>query len=198
MVMLSTALGEKAILFEKVLTLQTSQETGIQTLNDFKNTLKDHDCDLRHDNALNVVKEFVDKFDSCFNLKNNSISEEIADDSLNNNDLSTEEALRNQQEAYANKQVALNAEIENVIKMINTKEDLAKKIAANAAYMVDNESMIQNEDKIKHLEKEKLELMQQLKSQGDRTTGAKHKQIQELEKKIDDLRKKVLKAILSY
>lgn len=98
------------------------------------------------------------------------------------------------QNAHIHKQLALNTELQEVMKKLAMKESLAEKLISNAQQMVDYQSMHENEDKMAALQKEKDELVQllQLKNaQGNSTADQRRNRIKELEGQIADLNRKV-------
>ena len=104
--------------------------------------------------------------------------------------------LSKDQENYTNKQMtlSLSIELQELTKKLAIKEHLARLITTNTQHLVDYKAMAENEDKILTLEKEKNELLQQLKNaQGSSTKVSKQrrKRVQDLESQIQDLNKKV-------
>ncbi|XP_049819239.1 chromosome-associated kinesin KIF4-like isoform X2 [Aethina tumida] len=101
-----------------------------------------------------------------------------------------------QQTEFTSKQVALNTELQECMKQLARKEGLAQQLIRNVQYMVDYNGLAQNEEKINSLQKEKDELLQQLKAvQSQDNVGKlaeqRRKRLKELETQIQDLQKKV-------
>ncbi|KAJ8937404.1 hypothetical protein NQ314_011890 [Rhamnusium bicolor] len=95
--------------------------------------------------------------------------------------------IQKEQETHITLQVALNTELLKIQKQLVIKESLAQRLATNNQYMVDYHALTENEAKIALLQKEKDELLQQLKTI---QTEQRQKRVQELEAQLHDLRKK--------
>lgn len=111
-------------------------------------------------------------------------------------DLATESEINEKQECHTAQQVALNAELQELMKQLALKEHLAQQLVANNAHMVDYNAIAEHESKIALLEKQKEELLQHLRNAttvGPTNKLAEHrrKQVQELETRIVELKKKV-------
>lgn len=201
MLTLSSTLGDKVILHEKLMNLQASNENGVTILNAINSkvdTLIESD---EHLDDYNYLKEGLEKLGGCLKKCVDSV---VNDDVLyNNKDLLSESAIREKQESYTTNQIAMNTELEKVSKMITIKENLAKQIASNAHQIIDCTSVFENEERIRQLENEKIALLAELKTskqiKSNTHSDEKKKEVQELEKKIDELKKKVqLQQIISY
>lgn len=118
---------------------------------------------------------------------------------VNNTHALTE--IQEKEESHTTRQMALNSELLEIQKRLILKESLAVQLASNTQYMVDYKVMAENEAKISILEKEKDELLHQLKNmqtQGPscKFTDQRRKRMQELETQLHDLKKKVIFMII--
>ncbi|XP_015836868.1 chromosome-associated kinesin KIF4A isoform X2 [Tribolium castaneum] len=100
------------------------------------------------------------------------------------------------QENYTKQQMALNTELQELTKQLAMKEHLARQITTNTQYLVDYEGLKENENKILQLQKEKDELLQQLKNAHSNGPSSKiaeqrRKRVQELENQLQELNRKV-------
>lgn len=108
----------------------------------------------------------------------------------------SESEINEKQECHTAQQIALNTELQEVMRNLVLKERLAEYISANTCYSVDYNMIGDCENKISDLEKEKQELLNQLKSAHSTGASAKiaeqrRKRVQELENQIQELNKKV-------
>lgn len=80
------------------------------------------------------------------------------------------------------------------MKSLAYKEELCKQLAANSYHMVDYNVIAENETKIASLEKEKAQLLEQLKitEVTQKVVDNRRKRVKELEQQIQDLKKKVI------
>ncbi|XP_065167404.1 chromosome-associated kinesin KIF4-like [Atheta coriaria] len=145
-------------------------------------TIENHFCDI--DNESKRSEAEIKNFDCTFVKDTDTVN------------YISEEEIDKQQESHMSKQIAFNAQIQNMNIVLAQKQDLAKQLASNALYMVDLEEMNDNQNKIAELEKEKIELIQQLKQA--QTQGAsgkiaeqRRKRVQELEAQLHELNRKV-------
>lgn len=204
-VQLSTTLQDNTGLLEKLIILQNANETLHKKIQELKN-----EYDLTLDN-INLSFNQNDQEAMKKNLaKLQTIQEEFV--VLNSEQKKTEDEILNHerslskqegqfkgegdmskdQENYTQQQMALNIELQELTKKLTMKEHLARQISINTQYLVDYEGLKENESKILQLQKEKDELIQQLKNfQGSKIAEQRRKRVQELENQIHDLNKKV-------
>lgn len=115
---------------------------------------------------------------------------------------SSEPDLDAKQEMHTTEQLNLNNELKELNRVLAIKEQLATQMMANANHMhlVDYTSIEENQEKISSLEKEKDDLMQQLKSVQSNTitnnacskiSEQRRKRVKELETQISELNRKV-------
>lgn len=104
------------------------------------------------------------------------------------------------QEKHTHKQLDMNRQLQKLNRELALKEKLANQMISNN-YMkgdvIDSNQIVVNEDKIKNLEKEKIELLQQLKhvqttEQCSKLAEQRRQRVKELEVQISELKKKVL------
>lgn len=211
---LSSTLTANTALVEQVLLMQTSNEKLTEKLLE----LKDHynitlnnlniSCDRNDVTAIkdniaklqDIQKQFTEiNKEQKDNEQQLRLKEVNSFSSSRNNmtyDVVTEMEINEKQEFHTAQQVALNAELQDLMKQLALKEHLAEQIAANADYMIDYNAITEHEAKIALLEKEKEELLQHLRNAttlGPSSKLAEHrrKQVQELESRIAELKKKV-------
>lgn len=209
---LSATLSENTNLFERVMLMQAANEQVNKKLLELKEeyniTLNNLNVSVEQ-NDSDMIKQHVQKLHAMQELFTNINNErQKADDeirkhercnsttNLASNDIMLESELNEVQENHTKQQMLLNCQLQEVTKMLAMKEHLAQQMATNVNYMVDYEAITRNEEKISLLEKEKNELLQQLKNvqvQGANSKIAEHrrKRVQELEKDIQELQKKV-------
>ncbi|RZC35221.1 chromosome-associated kinesin KIF4A, partial [Asbolus verrucosus] len=209
---LSSTLNGNTGLLEKVMILQNANETLHRKIEELKNeynfTLNNislgfdqNDQEVVKKNLIKLqqIQEQFVAIDSEQKKTEDEIlhHEKIIDlhDSQNGH-LHDETEMSKDQENYTNKQMALNNELQQITKNLAIKEHLARQIAANTQYLVDYKSLAENEEKILNLQKEKDELMQQLKTMhshgpSNKIAEQRRKRVQELEGHIHDLNKKV-------
>ncbi|KAL3286993.1 hypothetical protein HHI36_001479 [Cryptolaemus montrouzieri] len=209
---LSSALNDNAGLLEKLILLQNSNEMLSKkiaslkkaydvTLNnitfamengstdsliecktkfeDIKTQFQDLDSEMKKAEA--EIKTHEDDID---NLNENSTCSEVQSNERN-------EIMEN----FATRQIELNSELKDTMKKLAMKEMLAKEMAKNAQNMVDYDNIRQNELRIEALEKEKSELLQQLKNAQQncpsKVSEDRRRRVKELESQIHDLMKKL-------
>lgn len=117
---------------------------------------------------------------------------------MNLADMPTE--IQEKEETHTTRQVALNSELLDIQRQLIMKQSLAVQLATNNQYMVDYKAMAENEAKIDHLQKEKDELLQQLKTvqthgPSSKLAEQRRKRVQELETQLHDLHKKVINNV---
>uniref|UniRef100_A0A6P7G0F7 Chromosome-associated kinesin KIF4A n=1 Tax=Diabrotica virgifera virgifera TaxID=50390 RepID=A0A6P7G0F7_DIAVI len=102
------------------------------------------------------------------------------------------EDIQEKQESHTNRQFNLNIQLTEIEKQLNIKENLAKELIS-ANYVVDYQTMAENEAKIEQLEKEKEELQQMLKNIGNsgKISEQRRKRVQDLEHQLSELKKRV-------
>ncbi|KAK4884404.1 hypothetical protein RN001_000675 [Aquatica leii] len=210
---LSSTLTDNTSLFERVMILQSANERVMDKLSLLReeyNAIVGNLNTSLDTNALDAVKEQVEKLQNIQSLFNELFVESQKNEeeirkhercSSNTNaervDLVTSETeFCERQETHTKQQLALNNELQEVTKMLAMKEYLAQQMVANTNHIVDYNAITENEKKIECLEKERNDLMQQLKNIQNHGTGNKlaeqrRKRVQELEKEIQDLHKKV-------
>lgn len=111
--------------------------------------------------------------------------------SLSNSlDLSGE--LEEKHESHAAKQIEKTSQLKELSTKLILKERLAQQLIENMQNMAECTLVIENESKISALEKEKNELLQQLKAfQEGKAAENRRKRVQELEVQIQELKKKI-------
>lgn len=192
MLKFSSTISSQVVLQDKLMTFQANNENCIEMISNIKGKF----CtDIEHDDKMNEFKGDIIKLEAC--IKNTAVNEENSVETFCTGKESLSESIvREHQEKYTTNQIALNDELENVNKMLSAKEHLAKQLLINTCNIVDFNAYTENENKIKQLEEEKENLLTQLKSSKNvdaskKLSESRKKQIQELEVKITELRKKV-------
>ncbi|XP_018334300.1 chromosome-associated kinesin KIF4A isoform X2 [Agrilus planipennis] len=221
-VQLSSSINEKTGLLERLIILQTSNERLREklleikkeydtTLNSLNLSIQQNDGDMIRENMrkLEIMKLQLTELDTEHKKTEEEVRMHEADVAqiqnqmfTNNkalvNDIEMEKELKERHEYYAAHQMAKDLQLQELSKMLAMKERLAQQIASNNCYMVDYQAITETEEKINSLEKEKEDLLVQLKKA--QTTGnepsakgaeIRRRRIQELEKEIQDLRRKV-------
>ncbi|KAL1514028.1 hypothetical protein ABEB36_003355 [Hypothenemus hampei] len=212
---LSSALLDKTGLHEKVLILQNANEILNKKLMELKqqcNETFEKIVKGVEKNNIEDVKENLQELQCiqhCFDaLKGEQIKAEdeirtheetftILMKSSRNLGGNISKEFEAKEESHTDRQLVLNSELQEVSKKLALKEDLVRKLASNAQYLVDREAMMDTERKIEVLEKEKDDLMQQLRNVKSQENSSKiaeqrRKRVQELEECLKDLKKKVL------
>lgn len=118
------------------------------------------------------------------------------------NHADTPSEIQEKEESHTTRQMALNSELLDIQKQLILKESLAIQLTSNTKYIVDYKAMAENEAKIAVLEREKEELLQQLKNIQTQEPSSKHteqrrKRMQDLEVQLNDLKKKVIAIIIN-
>jgi kinesin family protein 4/21/27 len=211
---LSSTLHDNTGLLEKLMILQNANETLHKKIQELKNeyditidninlsfTRNDHEAIKKNLVKLQEIQEQFNVLDTEQKKTENEIlnHEQIIDLHNSQNGLTKDDEtdiMSKDQENYTNKQVALNNELQEITKKLAVKEHLARQITTNTQYLVDYKALAENEDKILSLQKEKDELMQQLKSATQcpatgKISEQRKRRVQELESQIQELNKKV-------
>uniref|UniRef100_A0AAR5QK46 Kinesin motor domain-containing protein n=2 Tax=Dendroctonus ponderosae TaxID=77166 RepID=A0AAR5QK46_DENPD len=105
--------------------------------------------------------------------------------------------IREKQDVHTDRQLALHSELQEVSSQLALKEQLAKQLAINSNYIIDRQVIKETEKKIDTLEKEKNELLQQLRDIkvqeiSNKIAEQRRKRVQELEEQLKGLKKKNL------
>ncbi|XP_060536642.1 chromosome-associated kinesin KIF4 isoform X2 [Cylas formicarius] len=203
---------DKTYLHEKILILQTANEDVTEKIQQVR-----EEYDLVLENlGTNIesnadVKENVLKFReireklSLLQLELVKTETEMRkhEDSLNSIFKTTGKLMaevpveiHEKEETHTVHQMHLHSELQDISKQLAMKEQLAKQLQANTRYMVDHMAMAEIEKKITTLEKEKEDLIQQLRNvktleASGKIAEQRRKRVQELEQQIKDLTKKV-------
>ncbi|KAJ8941944.1 hypothetical protein NQ318_013278 [Aromia moschata] len=214
-VQLSAALVDKTGLHEKVIILQTANETLNKKISELKLQydvtfhnisvgIENNDAEALKENLtklLHIQSQFAD-----INTEQKKTAEEIRshEEDLNKHlmcapapgDAEVPAEIQEKQETHTTRQMALNTELIEIQKQLVLKESLATQIAANSRNIVDYQAMANNEARIAVLQTERDELMQQLRDaqKGEASGKAaerRRKRVQELEVQLRDLNKKV-------
>lgn len=211
---LSTTLNENMVLLEKVLLMQSANEKLMEklqelkeqynvTLNNLNTSLDRNDVTSIRDNITKlqeIQQQFTDidreRKDNEQELRMREVNSTNRTRSNVTFDVITEKEINEQQETHTAQQVALNAELQELQRELAVKEHLAQQIAANTHYMVDYNAITEHEAKIALLEKEKEELLQHLRNAtatgpSNKAAEQRRKQVQELESRIAELKRKV-------
>lgn len=209
---LSALLNDNTVLFERIHMLESRNEELLKKLKEIQDeynvTLNNLNMSIEKSDAV-AIKETVNKLESIQAHLTDINSEQLqtmkelrkheADNYRSNSardESNSESEINEKQESHTAQQIALNTELQEVMRQLVVKERLAECISANTYYNVDNNVINECESKIELLEKEKSELLQQLKSVQSTGASAKiaeqrRKRVQELEIQIQDLNKKV-------
>lgn len=211
---LSSTLNENTALIEKVLFMQSANEKLTEKLHELKDqynfTLNNLNLSLDNNDVCaiksnisklqDIQKQFteIDKEQKTNEeqLRIREVNSSSGTRSIVSLDFATEKEINERQECHTAQQVALNTQLQDLMKQLALKEHLAQQLVANNEYMVDRNAIVEHEAKIALLEKEKDELLQHLRNAttiGPTNKLAEHrrKQVQELETRIVELRKKV-------
>ncbi|XP_018570994.1 chromosome-associated kinesin KIF4 [Anoplophora glabripennis] len=211
-VQLSAALIDKTGLHEKIMILQNANEGLNKKILDLKcqYDITFHNISTGLEtNDTNLIKENLTKMQQIqsqfleINSEQKKTEAEIRnhEESLNKHLMSpptnhADSEIQEKEESHTTRQMALNSELLEIQKQLILKESLAVQLASNNQYMVDYKAMADNEAKIALLQKEKEELLQQVKNvqaQGasSKIAEQRRKRVQELEAQLQDLHKKV-------
>lgn len=205
----NTNLCEKALLAEAAKEkierkLNELTEQCNQTIENLNTTDKGVDDELQKTNVVDYLKEIKTRLEDLqsVNLKTNeelidheiklsfvsdNDSEKIDDDVMLNEDQAVLE-----EEKRAMGQVALNQELQELNRAMAIKASVVQAILANNKDMLENHKNLRdNEEKIAHLEKERDELLQQLKQtkSKDPSHEERRTKVSSLEAQISDLKK---------
>lgn len=208
---LSTILGDKTTLFERVMLLQAANERitqKLRKLQDDYNTTINNLC--VEDINSEVLKEQVTKLHSIQNLFTELYSEtQKSDEEIRKHErcftnanseqanlVVSESEFCKRQESHTKQQLALNVELQQLSNELAMKEYLAEQMLINNNHIIDYEAVAENESKVAALQKERDDLLQQLKNVQSNEGGKKiaelrRKRVQELEREIQDLHKKI-------
>lgn len=213
-VQLSATLLEKTSLQEKLQILENANTALSNKLTELRSQCDNtfHQISLSvENNDLQSVKANLDKLQeiqTCFNgLKEDQVK--VASQMQNHeetfgalistarNSTGSSSEAENRAACHTDRQMKLNSEYHQVTKQLAVKEQLAAQLAANTQRMIDSQIALETKKTIEALEKEKDELMQQLrtmKSQENSTKLAeqRRKRVQELEDQLKDWKKKAL------
>ncbi|XP_026760553.2 chromosome-associated kinesin KIF4A [Galleria mellonella] len=207
----NTNLCEKALLAEAAKDkierkLNELTEQCNQTIDNLNTSEKVQNNDSQRTSVVDYLKEIKTRLEDLqsVNLKNN---EELIDHEIklsfvkeeNDQDKVDEEVLLNEDQAVLEEekramgQVALNQELQELNRAMAIKASVVQAILANNKDMLDSHNNLrENEEKIAQLEKEKDELLQQLKR--TKTKDPSHEErrtkVSALESEIQDLKKK--------
>ncbi|KAK9873905.1 hypothetical protein WA026_002257 [Henosepilachna vigintioctopunctata] len=209
---LSSALNDKAGILGKWLNLQSSNEilnNKITELNNIYNSAFDVMNFAVDSGCIDTIKRCREKFEDIkkkfedLDLETKKAEKEIkmqeADittfmENGNCNDTQVKE-MNEIHDNFAARQIELSDELEDVMKKLAMKEMLAQEMAKNVQNMVDYENIRQNEWRIEALEKEKSDLLQQLKNVQQnapiKLLEERRKRVKELEGQIQNLTKKL-------
>ncbi|KAF7265188.1 kinesin-like protein 3A [Rhynchophorus ferrugineus] len=211
---LSTALFDKTGLHEKILILQNANDNlnkKLATLKEQYNTtfsnisigIENNDVQCIKEN-LNKMQEIQDHFKDIHNdqikteteIRTHEETFTVLLQSNRNSSGEVPKELQEKQECHTTRQIVLNSELQEISKQLLLKEQLAKQLQTNTRYMVDEQGMLDTAKKIENLEREKEELMQQLKNVKTQEASSKiaeqrRKRVQELEEQLKELKKKI-------
>ncbi|GJQ81405.1 kinesin-4B [Trypoxylus dichotomus] len=208
---LSSSLSDNTVLFERIHLLESRNEELLKKLKEIQDEYNITLNNLNHSierSDVSAIKDTVNKLESIQAHLTDINSEQLqtmkelrkheADNyrSISGDESNSESEINEEQEVHTAQQIALNTELQEVMRKLVVKERLAEYISANTCYTVDHNMIADCENKIALLEKEKQELLQQLKSVHSTGVNAKiaeqrRKRVQELETQIQDLNKKV-------
>ncbi|XP_050511153.1 chromosome-associated kinesin KIF4 [Diabrotica virgifera virgifera] len=206
---LAAALFNNTNLHEKIIILQNANEVlnkklvGLKdicdiTLNSYNIGLETNNHDLLKENLANL-EQIKEQF-AQINHDQKQTDNEIANHEHNKPSMKDfavggheqSEDIQEKQESHTNRQFNLNIQLTEIEKQLNIKENLAKELIS-ANYVVDYQTMAENEAKIEQLEKEKEELQQMLKNIGNsgKISEQRRKRVQDLEHQLSELKKRV-------
>lgn len=208
---LSSTINEKTVLIERVMLLQASNEELSKKLIGLKDQYNITIDNLNHslEEVPTAAKEHLDKLQAMKDVfsdickDSQKVEEQIRIHERNNNsakyfnkEIFSETELSEKQEIFTKQQIALNSELQEITQTLAMKEHLAEQMAQNVCNMVNWNDVAETEKKVSNLQKERDELLQQLKNAqmnvpGNKVAEQRRKRVQELEKEIHDLHKKV-------
>ncbi|RVE47268.1 hypothetical protein evm_008065 [Chilo suppressalis] len=162
---------------------ETQKSSVVDYLKEIKTRLED----LQSVN-LKTNEELIDHEIKLSFIKEDSEGEKVDEDALLNEDQAVLE-----EEKRAMGQVALNQELQELNRAMAIKASVVQAILANNKEMLDSHNNLrENEEKIAQLERERDELMQQLKQtkSKDPSHEERRTKVSTLEAQISDLKKK--------
>lgn len=223
---LSSCLAENTCMFERAFLARSANEklqrkllelkdTYNITLTNLNNTIEQkqsEDCSEAlkiHVQKLEIMQSMIadmqeehkkdgDEIQEHEYQTNASVGPHLTRSSSVDHDLHNGEPdLDEKQEIYTKEQLDMNTALKELTRGLQLKEQLASQLVNNAYFMVDYSALHDNENKISSLEKEKEELLTQLKSAHTNTVSSKlgeqrRKRVKELETQISELKKKVV------
>ncbi|CAB3246230.1 unnamed protein product [Arctia plantaginis] len=208
MVILNTNLCEKALLAEAAKDkierkLNELTEQCNQTIENLNTTSGAVDDELQKTSVVDYLKEIKTRLEDLqtVNMKSDEemIDHEIKQSFVNENDLDKggDEVVMNEDQAVLEEekrtmgQVALNQELQELNRAMAIKASVVQAILANNKDMLESHKNLQeNEEKISQLEKERDELLQQLKTKSkDPSHEERRTKVSTLEAQISDLKK---------
>lgn len=221
---LSSCLAENTCMFERALLTQSAndklqrkllelKDTYNITLTNLNNTIEQQqseecsDALKTHVEKLEIMQTMISEMQEEHKKDGDEIQEHeyqtnasvgphcsnSVDHELHNG----EPDLDEKQEIYTKEQLDMNTKLKELTRGLQLKEQLASQLVSNTNFMVDYTALYDNENKISSLEKEKEELLTQLKSVHTNTASSKlaeqrRKRVKELETQISELNKKVV------
>ncbi|XP_074035147.1 kinesin-like protein 3A isoform X2 [Leptinotarsa decemlineata] len=210
---LSAALLDNTGLHEKIMILQSANEALNNkicalkdqydvTFNNISLGLENNDTEVVKDNLLKfqqIQSQFMEIGDEQKKTEMEIRNHEEAFNKhlIHASSLSNEEGVSKEFEekknTHTNRQINLNMQLTEIQKQLIIKESLAKQLMTNNKYIVDYQALEDNNEKILNLEKERDELLQQLKSVGNsgKIAEQRRKRVQELEIQLAELARKV-------
>lgn len=213
-VQLSVALLDKTGLHEKLLILQNANEELNKKLLELKEQYNvtftrismgvannDVECIKENLGKLQEIQEHFnvlqsDQLKTENEIRNHEETFTILVHTAKNSG-ETPKEIQEKEESHTTRQMYLNSELEDLSKKLMLKEQLAKQLVSNTRYMVDEQGMLDTARKIDNLEKEKNELLQQLRNvknqeNSNKIAEQRRKRMQELEEQLKELKKKVV------
>lgn len=211
---LSASLNDNTVFLERIHMLESRNE---ELMSKFKEVKEEYDVTLSHLNIsveksdVPAIKESISKLATIQEHLGNINSEQIQAmkelrkhetenyRSSGGDETNSETEINEKQDTHTAQQIALNSELQEVMKKLSMKERLAEYLSEHE-FTVDYGIITDCEKKITNLELEKHELLQQLKNVQSTGPCAKiaeqrRKRVQELENQIQDLNKKVCTQI---
>ncbi|CAH2045779.1 unnamed protein product, partial [Iphiclides podalirius] len=206
----NTNLCEKALLAEAAKDkierkLNELTEQCNQTIENLNTTDKAPD-EERRNSVVDYLKEIKSRLEDLqsVNMKTNEelidheiklsfVNEDSETDKVDEELLLNEDQAVMEEEKRAMGQVALNQELQELNRAMAIKASVVQAILANNKEMLDSHNNLkENEEKIAHLEKERDELMQQLKQtkSKDPSHEERRTKVSALEAEISELKKK--------
>ncbi|XP_041968888.1 chromosome-associated kinesin KIF4 isoform X2 [Aricia agestis] len=206
----NTNLCEKALLAEAAKDkierkLNELTEQCNQTIENLNTSEKSQDDDGQKTNVLDYLKQIKSTLEDLqsVNIKTNeelidheiklSFVKEDDEDKVDEGVVMNEDQAVLEEEKRAMGQVALNQELQELNRAMAIKASVVQAILANNKEMLESHNNLrENEEKIEQLEKEKDELMQQLRQTKikDPSHDERRKKVSMLEAEITELKKK--------